>query len=183
MDLLQTLQMIKLNCIYVVLIIAFSIGKVFKRISCLKATIITVFDAIATEQLPPETYWNTLFGVEMFQHVWHSVKLDVTKKVGTGKRAINSPVVSLADGKYHQLLDFAQSKRPLVVNFGSSSCPVFVRRLQTFNELFTEFKDMADFAIVYVEEAHPKDGWAFEVNIFTRYSLILLQMFCLFYDV
>lgn len=157
---------------YVVLVVVFLVGKILKQIVFLRTVITKAFDAIATEQLPPDAYWNTLFGVEMFQHVWHSVKLDATKRASPGKKAVNSPVVSLDDGKYHRLLDFAQNKRPLVVNFGSCTCPVFMKRLQKYNDLFAEFKHVADFVVVYVEEAHPQDGWAFEVNIFKMYLLV-----------
>ncbi|OWF46891.1 Type III iodothyronine deiodinase [Mizuhopecten yessoensis] len=38
-------------------------------------------------------------------------------------------------------------------------------KLERFNSLVTRFTDVADFIIVYIEEAHPTDGWAFGNNI------------------
>ncbi|KAK3727541.1 hypothetical protein QZH41_018643 [Actinostola sp. cb2023] len=161
---LQNLQQLKLSCMYLSLVVVFLVGTVLKRLQFLRSSIIKAFDAIAGERLPPEVYWNTLFGAEMFKHVWHSVELDATKRVHPERKALNSPVVSLEDGRYHYLLDYAQNQRPLVVNFGSSTCPVFMKRLEKYTELVAEFKDVADFVIVYIEEAHPQDGWAFENN-------------------
>ena len=37
-------------------------------------------------------------------------------------------------------------------------------KLQQFNEIVRDFRDVADFVIIYVEEAHPSDGWAFKVR-------------------
>lgn len=36
--------------------------------------------------------------------------------------------------------------------------------LQTLGSLVKEFAEEADFVIVYIEEAHPDDGWKFEVR-------------------
>ena len=54
----------------------------------------------------------------------------------------------------------------LVANFCSWTCPVFRARVKEFLNLgiVREFSDVADFLTVYVEEAHPSDGWAFEVS-------------------
>jgi ribosomal protein L14 len=35
--------------------------------------------------------------------------------------------------------------------------------LQDLDVIVREFADVADFVIVYIEEAHPDDGWKFEV--------------------
>ncbi|CAB3991590.1 type I iodothyronine deiodinase [Paramuricea clavata] len=37
-------------------------------------------------------------------------------------------------------------------------------KLAKFNEIVRDFNDVADFAIIYISEAHAKDGWAFKNN-------------------
>lgn len=151
---------------YLALVITFIAGSILKRFLFLRSYIVAAFDAIATEKLPPEVYWDSLFGSKMFGHVWHSVEVDVKKRAHLGTKAVNCPLVSLEDGNYCRLLDFTHDKRPLVVNFGSCTCPVFMKRMEKFAQLIADFKDVADFVTVYIEEAHPQDGWAFEVRHF-----------------
>lgn len=57
------------------------------------------------------------------------------------------------------LLDFESSNRPLVVNFGSATWPPFISHLPAFRQLVEDFSDVADFLLVYIDEAHPSDGW------------------------
>ncbi|KAK4822564.1 hypothetical protein QYF61_016133, partial [Mycteria americana] len=81
--------------------------------------------------------------------------------VKLGGEAPNSSVIHIAKGsdgsssswksvggkcgtKCH-LLDFANSERPL---------------LSAFSKLVEEFSGVADFLLVYIDEAHPSDGWA-----------------------
>lgn len=63
-------------------------------------------------------------------------------------------------GSECHLLDFAKSERPLVVNFGSATWPPFTNQLSAFGKLVEEFSSVADFLLVYIDEAHPSDGWA-----------------------
>lgn len=51
-------------------------------------------------------------------------------------------------------------------------------KLAKFNEIVRDFKDVADFAIIYISEAHPTDGWAFKVSakslqLLTRLKVLL----------
>lgn len=57
------------------------------------------------------------------------------------------------------LLDFESSDRPLVVNFGSATWPPFISHLPAFRQLVEDFSDVANFLLVYIDEAHPSDGW------------------------
>lgn len=38
-------------------------------------------------------------------------------------------------------------------------------KMARFNEIVADFTNMADFLIVYIEEAHPTDGWFFRNNV------------------
>jgi len=40
-----------------------------------------------------------------------------------------------------------------------------VAKLERFNEIIARFKSVADFVVVYIQEAHPSNGWAFRNNI------------------
>lgn len=66
----------------------------------------------------------------------------------------------IAEGAACHLLDFASPERPLVVNFGSATWPPFTSQLPAFRKLVEEFSSVADFLLVYIDEAHPSDGWA-----------------------
>lgn len=112
--------------------------------------------------LPTDVYWDSLFTWKMFQNVYHCLLADINKRVKPNGKAYNSPVVSIHGNRYHRLLDFAKGSRPLVLNFGSSTCPVFMEMLKRYRQLKDQFSDIADFAVVYIEEAHPVDGWAFK---------------------
>lgn len=42
-------------------------------------------------------------------------------------------------------------------------------KLEHFNEVIARFSNIADFLIIYIEEAHPSDGWKFGNNIEINY--------------
>lgn len=148
--------------IYSFLVVVFALGWLLKAFPVFKSVISLAMCKMTDTSLPPEIYWDSLFSWKMLQNVYHSLLIDINKKVKLGSKAYNSPVVSL-DGKHcHRLLDFSRAHRPLVINFGSSTCPVFMEMLRNYRHLKDQFSKFADFAVVYIEEAHPKDGWAFK---------------------
>ncbi|KAK3744431.1 hypothetical protein QZH41_003167 [Actinostola sp. cb2023] len=63
-----------------------------------------------------------------------------------------------------KMLDKYTPGRPLVVVFGSCTCPSFMASLRDLDEVVREFIDMADFVMVYIDEAHAEDGWKFKEN-------------------
>ncbi|KAG8449249.1 hypothetical protein GDO86_016064 [Hymenochirus boettgeri] len=84
---------------------------------------------------------NRMCTVESLRAVWHGQKLDYFKSAHLGCSAPNTEVVVPEGRRPGRILDFSQGKRPLVVNFG------------------TQHIGIADFLLVYIEEAHPSDGW------------------------
>uniref|UniRef100_A0A8C6NZU5 Iodothyronine deiodinase n=1 Tax=Nothobranchius furzeri TaxID=105023 RepID=A0A8C6NZU5_NOTFU len=105
--------------------------------------------------------WRRMLTSAGLRSIWNSFLLDAHKQVKFGREAPNSKVVKVPDGLWWtstpvppasriqtldecRLLDFESSDRPLVVNFGS---------------LVEDFSDVADFLLVYIDEAHPSDGW------------------------
>ncbi|XP_046861292.1 thyroxine 5-deiodinase-like [Xenia sp. Carnegie-2017] len=114
--------------------------------------------------IPKTNYWETFLGWEMFKSVWKSRVVDITKEMRNGLEAQNVPLVTPDGKKYVRLLDLLQAERAVVVYFGSCSCPVFMNKLKEFGVLAQDFSDIVDFVVVYIEEAHPIDGWSFKNN-------------------
>lgn len=48
-----------------------------------------------------------------------------------------------------------RGKKPLVLIFGTMSCPPYRRNVVGFNELYEEYRDRVEFLQVYIREAHP----------------------------
>lgn len=115
--------------------------------------------------------WQCIsYGIlSLFSFVHHQVKLGedapnssvvhVSNSEG-GDNGRNGAQVTMVDGAECHLLDFASPERPLVVNFGSATWPPFTSQLPAFSKLVEEFSSVADFLLVYIDEAHPSDGWA-----------------------
>uniref|UniRef100_A0A3B5QA50 Iodothyronine deiodinase n=1 Tax=Xiphophorus maculatus TaxID=8083 RepID=A0A3B5QA50_XIPMA len=119
--------------------------------------------------------WRRMLTSEGLRSIWNGFLLDAYKQVKLGCEAPNSKVVKVPDGPRWsstvvpygsriqtggecRLLDFESSDRPLVVNFGSAT-PPFISHLPAFRQLVEDFSDVADFLLVYIDEAHPADGW------------------------
>uniref|UniRef100_A0A3P9P5H7 Iodothyronine deiodinase n=1 Tax=Poecilia reticulata TaxID=8081 RepID=A0A3P9P5H7_POERE len=119
--------------------------------------------------------WRRMLTSEGLRSIWNGFLLDAYKQVKLGCEAPNSKVVKVPDGPRWsstvvpcgsriqtggecRLLDFESTDRPLVVNFGSAT-PPFISHLPAFRQLVEDFSDVADFLLVYIDEAHPSDGW------------------------
>lgn len=150
--------------LYATLVIVFTVGWVLKIVPFFKSFVGIAMCKMTDTSLPTELYWDSLFTWKMLQNVYYCVLADKNKNVKLHGKAYNSPVVSVDGKRCHRLLDFARGSRPLVLNFGSSTCPVFMQMLKRYQQLKDDFSEVADFAVVYIEEAHPVDGWAFKVK-------------------
>ena len=140
-----------------------------------------MFDRISGICLPPESYWDSLFGWDMLATVWRSIQIDMNKKIALKENVPDAPVVLLENIaekdndalKLTSLLSHASRDRPFVLNFGCLTCPVFTTKMKVFRSILSDFGDVADFALVYIEEAHPADGWAFKVKLSVVFDLIV----------
>lgn len=56
--------------------------------------------------------------------------------------------------------------KPVVLVFGSCTCPPFVRSNRATAALERRYGDRVHFLMVYIREAHPTDGWALPDNRF-----------------
>lgn len=150
------------------LLIAFGILRFLFCTLVFRKLVVKLFIKFAGCEISQEVYGNSLFGWEMYKAVTAALMTDLQKKAKLGAEAPNPCVVS-ADGQLRSnLLDFAKKSRPLVVNFGSCTCPFFMDRLRDFNEITADFRDIADFVVIYISEAHPSDGWAFKTDFHVK---------------
>lgn len=124
------------------------------------------FSWTARIYLPKEHYWDSAFKWVMYRLQTRVVKFASLKTAKTGLPAPNPCVLKLEDQsqKDVRLLSFAKGKRPLVLNFGSNSWPPFIEKMREFSEIQKDFADLADFLVVYIEEAHPIEGWMLKVS-------------------
>lgn len=54
--------------------------------------------------------------------------------------------------------------KPVVIEFGSYTCPVFRRKVESLASLRSEYGDDVHWIMIYTLEAHPTDGWAISIN-------------------
>lgn len=146
------------------MLLMFGILKVVHKIGWMERPIVQLFRMIATIDMRKEDYWDDLFGWKMFKTNQNCLFRHLFKDAQEGRVAPNPPVLSVDGTKCFQMLDFAQGSRPLVVNFGSCTCPVFMARLREFGKIVEEYKSVADFLTIYIEEAHPTDEWRLKVS-------------------
>ena len=117
---------------------------------------------------------DTAYNFKALTSLYHAYRIDQSRKISTGSPAFNAQVWTL-EGISCNLLDFAKGSRPLVVNFGSCSWRPFIRELEAYRELVSEFADITDHLMVYIEEAHPTDGWMLNKNIHNIHSHLTLE--------
>jgi cytochrome oxidase Cu insertion factor (SCO1/SenC/PrrC family) len=89
--------------------------------------------------------------------------------IAQGELAAGDPAPDFAllalDGKTQVKLSALRGK-PVVLIFGSCTCPPFVASIQATSRLHETYKDRVHFLLVYIREAHPTDGWAVPGNQF-----------------
>lgn len=162
------LQTLLLSIIYygssALLILMFGFFRLVKHLSLAHSCIRRLFNSVGSVQLPKDMYWETVFGWNMLQSLRRVLYLELNRKARSGEDAPNSTVYSLDGKSSGKLLDYERDNRPLVVAFGSLTCPVFRQKLKDYSQLVEELEDVADFLLVYIEEAHPSDGWKFKVH-------------------
>ncbi|MET0552814.1 MAG: deiodinase-like protein [Vicinamibacteria bacterium] len=69
------------------------------------------------------------------------------------------------DGSTRVRLSSLRGGKPVVLIFGSYTCPPFRREILAVQQLFETYRDRATFLFVYVEEAHASDVWPLASNV------------------
>jgi thiol-disulfide isomerase/thioredoxin len=83
-------------------------------------------------------------------------------KLKIGEEAPDFALTDPAGENTFKLSDF-RGKRPVVLTFGSLTCPPFRRRVLDVDKLYEEYKDRIEFRFVYIREAHP-DSMLFVID-------------------
>ena len=72
--------------------------------------------------------------------------------------------LALRDGSARMRLSSLRGGRPVVLIFGSYTCPPFRREMPEVRKVYADYKDRAAFYFVYIEEAHAHDVWPLVSN-------------------
>lgn len=87
--------------------------------------------------------------------------LDPAKGPNVGDEA---PDFELADLDQNKLSLSSLRGKPVVIEFGSYTCPVFRRKVNDLADLRSEYGDDVQWIMIYTLEAHPTDGRVAPVN-------------------
>lgn len=68
------------------------------------------------------------------------------------------------DGSKEMTLSKLVGPKPVILVFGNFTCGPFRNQAGNVEKLYQAYKERATFAMVYVREAHPLDGWAMDSN-------------------
>ena len=79
------------------------------------------------------------------------------RRVAVGGPALDQTIYDL-DGNKKQLSTLWQG-RPVVIEFGSVSCPIFDGRISPMEQMAKEYQGRADFYVLYTREAHPGQNY------------------------
>jgi len=72
--------------------------------------------------------------------------------------------LAMRDGSGRVRLSSLRETKPVVLVFGSYTCPPFRREMPEVNKVYADYKDRAAFYFVYIEEAHARDVWPLKSN-------------------
>jgi thiol-disulfide isomerase/thioredoxin len=72
--------------------------------------------------------------------------------------------LALKGGSSRVRLSSLRGGRPVVLVFGSYTCPPFRREMPEVSKLYADYKERAAFYFVYIEEAHAHDVWPLVSN-------------------
>lgn len=160
---------LSLTLLFIELFLLYVVGNVVKHIPCFRRMIIKKMNRKASIVMPVDNYWETLFSWSVIQTLWKYGKYEISKTSKVGCVAPNPVLVAGEKGGSEvRLLDLVKGSRPMVVVFGSCTCPVIIAKLDQMLDVHREFADIADFMMIYVQEAHPDDGWRMKVSSYIR---------------
>lgn len=105
-------------------------------------------DPPTDESQQPSSQYN----YDEFQYRYYDDS-HLSRGIEAGDEAFDCILTQL-DGAAVHLSDL-WADQPIVVEFGSISCPIFVERIERMNDLMSRYDDEVKFFVVYVREAHP----------------------------
>ena len=161
--------------LFLQLCLIFVIGNTLLRLSFAKKIKIAIMNKASGVSLPEDVYSNSLFSQAMMKNLWDHYILDMKKGALRGRKAPNPLLVDPSTGEEKQLLKAVDAQKLQVLAFGSYTCPVFRIKFGELQTLAEEFQGVADFSVIYIDEAHPSDGWKFKVRfcVFLYHDAVL----------
>ena len=84
-------------------------------------------------------------------------------KLAVGQEAPDFDL-AMRDGSSRVRLSSLRGGRPVVLIFGSYTCPPFRREMPEVRKVYADYKERAAFYFVYIEEAHAHDVWPLVSN-------------------
>eukprot|EP00967_Tisochrysis_lutea_P149628 scaffold288009_cov28-Tisochrysis_lutea.AAC.1 len=112
----------------------------------------------AWQQGPHDSFEHIKHPKTPYEIVYQSHR-DFTSHITIGADAPNATAFRI-DGSKSSLLSMINPQRMTILNFGSCTCPPFLRWLRKMDTLAAEYSPSnVDYRIVYITEAHPVDGW------------------------
>lgn len=88
-------------------------------------------------------------------------------KQGTLQNGDRAPEFALSELEGRKTVKLSDLRgKPVVLIFGSCTCPPFVASVQQTSRLYEKYQDRVQFFLVYIREAHPTDGWVMPGNQF-----------------
>ena len=162
---------LKVLFLVILISILFLLLRIMLTVPFLRDVIKRKFCKLST--LREADFEGCIFNWAMFKAVVKQIKMDIFKSAAVGKFAPDTDLCkmqsetgqasNLSLGKVI-LSNLSRPGIPLVLNFGSCSCPPFMAKWKDFNNVAEKHSRIADFALIYIEEAHPSGGWAFKVS-------------------
>lgn len=153
----EVILFLQLCCVFV-------IGNILLRLSFAKKITVKIMDKAAGIALPENLYRNCLFTQAMMKSLWEQGTLDIRKSAVCGQKAPDPILVDPSTRQEKRLSKTGDGRKLQVLAFGSYTCPVFRLKFKELRSMAEEFHHVADFSVIYIDEAHPADGWAFKVT-------------------
>lgn len=94
------------------------------------------------------------YNYDRFRYSHYAGKIE--RDVDAGDEAVDATLHTLDGGSVE--LSELWSERPVVLEFGSVTCPIFVKKISEMDALARKY-DEVDFYVVYVREAHPGENY------------------------
>uniref|UniRef100_A0A674A370 Iodothyronine deiodinase n=1 Tax=Salmo trutta TaxID=8032 RepID=A0A674A370_SALTR len=107
--------------------------------------------------------WQRMLTSAGLRSIWNSFLLDAYKQVKLGSEAPNSKVVKVPGSGGNHGFRRRSSVTTTTTRHPGDECRLLdfesSDHLPAFRRLVEEFSNVADFLLVYIDEAHPSDGW------------------------
>lgn len=102
-----------------------------------------------------------------YRDVHSAAQLREESAPGVGERAPDFTAERLDPGGQRTGVEVClsdQRGRPVALIFGSYTCPPFRGAIPRLVDIYTRYGGDVEFFFIYIQEAHPEDGWQMDTN-------------------